>query len=148
VNERVALSYPPAEKTLWSEEHHEDRVVSELLLYLIQDVLDDSMFQDGLIRIDSDPVPFYQQFTPLPPQASRPVSAAPPSRPATAAPISSDDISDPELLFDANFQKLAEDLIDSTLANLMSEVDVGEFDMTARSRLIALPSQSRPKSSS
>ena len=140
-------SYPPAEKTLWSEEHHEDQIVSEMLMYLLQDILEDTTFQGGLIRIESDPIPFFQQFTHLPPQStSRPASAAPVSRPGTAQPggnLAATAVDD--LVFDADFQKLAEDLIDSTLCNLLSEVDVGEFDMTARSRIVALPpSQKKP----
>ncbi len=141
--------------------------MTELLLYVLQDIIDDPLFQNSISNIESEPNPFFNQFIssvdslPLP---SRPVTVgkqhttrpltssqvlslqnpgqfAPPAIAARPPTSRKPPVKNEDLLFSAEFQKLTEDLIDATLANILSEADAGDFNITARARLVGLPPQ-------
>ena len=147
--------FPPRAPVLWSEEHHEDSVVTELLLYLLQDIVDDSAFQSAVEAVQREPAPFFSQLTstggptvvesrPVTVQGavrtSRPVTGTQLIRPSTrSATPAHADISNETVLFNAEFQRLAEEVVDSTLANILSEAEAAEFNITARARVVALP---------
>eukprot|EP00054_Salpingoeca_dolichothecata_P026754 m.192948 g.192948 ORF g.192948 m.192948 type:complete len:897 (-) comp25758_c1_seq2:33-2723(-) len=111
------------DKQMWREEEAE--VVTDVLTTLLQEALHDESFQEAVAGIHDEPLPYFAQLQQsLDQKDPTDTSYVPP-----------------------HAYKFIESLLDNTLSNLLVEARDGEFDLTARPRIVALPT-SRPSSSS
>ena len=166
---RTMAPLPPVnsvtEPQVWSEANGESYAVGEMLTQLLDDIMIDQTFQDAMLSIDTEPVPFFSQVQSQATRSSALSSATGARKPASARVrvlgsakrnaleqsvrasnsrgALQSEVSVHDMFFDAQVQKLAEDLLESTIANILSEADASDFNITSRQRAIGLLPKSR-----